>query len=331
MIYIINLHLNPESEIPLYQQLVDSIARDIRAGVLAAGQKLPTVRILAESSGASQGTVKHAYDTLEQLGLVEKTQGRGTFVCTRELGRPESKKEQAIAAIDRLLDELEALEFSAKDIRIYLDLKIREREHSFRNVRIGAVDCSPEALVAMSAQIASLSHVDLYEYLLQPLIDSSQRFESGLDLVVTTPTHFDQLSEKMHADKPPVRLVMGLSTDTALRLAMLPKEAKVGILCASERFSGVIMRTCEKYSALQTPPKALLFGDRDRTEQLLRTCDHLILPVSYLKFCSKLEQPLIKKFMEENPFVLFEYRVEKGSLLYLEEQIVKIYERNKVK
>lgn len=326
-----NIQVDPTSEVPIYQQLVNCILHDIRTGELPAQFQLPTVRQLSEECGASQGTVKHAYDTLEQLGLIEKTQGRGTFVCDIRADKPAGKKEQALEAIDHLLDRMEELDFPLRDIRIFLDLKLREREQMFRNVRIGAVDCSPEALTVMSRQISELPHVDVYEFHLHQVLDDPQRFNPGLDLIVTTPTHYHQLSEKMLPDKEPVRLVMAIASPTVLALARIPPETALGIVCASERFSGVIVRAVEQFCSLQAPPRIAYFGDTPAIETLLANSDQLILPPQYLQFCSGKEQELISAFAEHTAPIQYQYQVERGSLLYLEEQANKIYQSNRTK
>ena len=95
-------HINPHSDIPVYRQLVDELRSAIRSGRLDAGAQLPTVLAMAEDLGLARGTIKRAYDELELLGLVEKIQGRGTFVCYRPPSVGD-RKEQAMALIDRML------------------------------------------------------------------------------------------------------------------------------------------------------------------------------------------------------------------------------------
>ena len=73
-------HINPELDVPIYRQLSDAIRTAIRKGELTAGQQLPTVQEVTETLGVARGTIKRAYDELERAGLVEKIQGRGTFV-----------------------------------------------------------------------------------------------------------------------------------------------------------------------------------------------------------------------------------------------------------
>ena len=102
--------INPQLDVPIYRQLVDSIQTAVKKGNLPAGHQLPTVQEMNQSLGIARGTVKRAYDELERIGLVEKVQGRGTFVCYQP-SNSGSRKEQAMAAIDSVLDQLENMGF----------------------------------------------------------------------------------------------------------------------------------------------------------------------------------------------------------------------------
>ena len=73
--------VDPNLDVPIYQQLVDKIRTGAKMGTLAPGQQLPTVQELASELSIARGTIKRAYDELEHLGVLEKVQGRGTFIC----------------------------------------------------------------------------------------------------------------------------------------------------------------------------------------------------------------------------------------------------------
>jgi len=64
----------------IYTELADDIERQIRRGVLRAGERLPSVRALCTSRGISQGTVMQAYYLLEDRGLVSARPRSGYFV-----------------------------------------------------------------------------------------------------------------------------------------------------------------------------------------------------------------------------------------------------------
>ncbi|MEJ8640319.1 PLP-dependent aminotransferase family protein [Streptomyces sp. MS1.HAVA.3] len=67
---------------PLYLRLSEGIARDIEAGRLPDGWRLPTVRAVAHRLGVTPGTVARAYAELRRRGLTSGEAGRGTFVRT---------------------------------------------------------------------------------------------------------------------------------------------------------------------------------------------------------------------------------------------------------
>ncbi len=79
---------------PKYQALVEALDRDISAGVLPPGTRLPTQREMAGRLGVAIGTVSRAYAVAERRGLLSGEVGRGTFVRRRELGLQEGANDE---------------------------------------------------------------------------------------------------------------------------------------------------------------------------------------------------------------------------------------------
>ena len=65
---------------PIYEQISSQVRAQILSGALAAGERLPSIRALADGLGVSVITTKRAYSDLEGEGLVETVQGKGCFV-----------------------------------------------------------------------------------------------------------------------------------------------------------------------------------------------------------------------------------------------------------
>src|ERR1700737_1883289 len=78
-----------ESADILYLQIAESLAMPIRAGTLARGERIPSVRELAGSRGVSIGTVLQAYRMLEDAHLIEARPRSGYFVAARPARLPE--------------------------------------------------------------------------------------------------------------------------------------------------------------------------------------------------------------------------------------------------
>jgi DNA-binding transcriptional regulator YhcF (GntR family) len=309
---------------PLYQQLVEQITRDIALGKLPPGYQLPTVRDLARESGISQGTIKHAYDMLEQSGLIKKTRGSGTFVYSAKV-ELDSAKAKAMRAIDEMLDKTLELSFSLSNIRIFLDLKLREREEQALQVMVAAVDCSPEALAMMCGQIAELPHTEVSKYLLDEVLKSPGHFNPAVNLVVTTQTHYEDLIGKMLPGSQPCRLAMTIATKTALELAALPSRTRLGIIAASERYSQLMLQACETFGKLANPATLAFFGDKNSIQKQIKECDRLLLPSNYEFFASQEEAALIRSCEKSHRPIFYHYQLERGSLLFLEEQVEKIF------
>jgi GntR family transcriptional regulator len=66
---------------PLYRQVYDRVIEQIVAGGWKPGTPLPSEQALSEQLGVSPGTVRRALDELANNNVVERRQGRGTFVA----------------------------------------------------------------------------------------------------------------------------------------------------------------------------------------------------------------------------------------------------------
>jgi GntR family transcriptional regulator len=69
------------SGVPIYVQLREQILRQLGAGVLAAGDQMPTMREVAVALKIDLNTVRHTYDELERIGAITLVRGRGSFVA----------------------------------------------------------------------------------------------------------------------------------------------------------------------------------------------------------------------------------------------------------
>jgi len=91
--------LDEFSATPPYEQIRAGIAAQVDAGTLWAGDRLPTVRRLAEDLGVAANTVARAYRELEASGVIE-TRGRaGSFVMGDRAER--EAKQAAVAYLER--------------------------------------------------------------------------------------------------------------------------------------------------------------------------------------------------------------------------------------
>lgn len=74
------IRLDPSRDLPLFTQIADAVRAEIAAGRVAAGERLPPAKDIAEALGVNLHTVLHAYQDLREEGLIDLRRGRGAIV-----------------------------------------------------------------------------------------------------------------------------------------------------------------------------------------------------------------------------------------------------------
>ncbi len=94
--------ISSASDKPIYEQITSQLKALILSGELAEGQRLPSIRALANDLHISVITTKRAYADLEEMGFIETVQGKGSFVAG---GNKELLREAHLLQVERLLEE----------------------------------------------------------------------------------------------------------------------------------------------------------------------------------------------------------------------------------
>ena len=92
--------LRNSSDEPIYQQIVTQIKAQIMGGELAAGEALPSMRMLAQQLRISVITTKRAYEELEKEGFIETIAGKGCYVKAQNT---EFLREETIRQTEEIL------------------------------------------------------------------------------------------------------------------------------------------------------------------------------------------------------------------------------------
>lgn len=103
-----------ESKTPIYQQLRDQIVVRIAEGKLTPGEKLPTIRALADESGINMMTVSKAYQMLNNEGYIVTDRRKGTLISNKAKESP--VKEETLKELRVIISELQLSGLSLDEV-----------------------------------------------------------------------------------------------------------------------------------------------------------------------------------------------------------------------
>ena len=114
------VHIERGSSVPISRQISEQLRSQCLSGTLAAGDKLPSVRELAQQLAVNVNTVFRIYERLAAEGLIELRHGDGTYVCPKSRqvdSRLKSQREKFGLEFNALIHQGAMLGFSAAELR----------------------------------------------------------------------------------------------------------------------------------------------------------------------------------------------------------------------
>ena len=311
--------INPDSDIPIYRQLVDQINAEIRSGVLPTGTQLPTVREMAEQMHLSCGTVKRVYDRLQEMGDIEMTRRRGTFVKYVREDR-DSRKVMAMTAIDRMIRQLTELNFSPAEIQIFLNLKMREWGLKWSGVRVAMVTDYVELSAALERQLTQLGNVRVSVCQLKQLREYPYSVDEQSDVILASAQDGQRLQSILPDGSKLIKLAFCVPPESAYALARA-SDGALGVVCAEPGLAALVSNQLpEDVRRL----RVLRADDADARAAFFEGLDAVVVAPDWETYCDPELCRQIEGFRTANALVTFDYRIDEGSMLYLEERINRI-------
>lgn len=309
---------------PAYRQIADQIIQKIRSGRLRSGDSLPTERAISEMTGLARGTARRAYDILLSEGYIARRQGSGTFVSEDESLPLAIKTKQGSRLAAQLIDELETLSLTPNEIEAFIGMDIRRRRELTRRERVAVIDCNYETLRVMVNQLRQFPNLEVVEFLVSEVEKFPEKLGYGFELVLTTPTHYDQVLELApYVTDRTLKIVISPSEKSMLGMHKIKPGSKVGIWHVSLEFAGILR--CNLFNL----GKKVSVFHRLETEMLplkkfLARKNALIIPAGYLLAAKPNDVKLLEDFHAKGGLIVeYQYMIDRGSLIYLREELRK--------
>ena len=117
---------NLDSDRPIFIQIIERIQMDIISGLYKPGDKLPSVRELAQEASVNPNTMQKALSELERTGLVYSQRTSGRFI-TEDKEMIETLKEQlASSQIQEFLEKMSCMGFQPQDTLHLIEKILKE-------------------------------------------------------------------------------------------------------------------------------------------------------------------------------------------------------------
>jgi GntR family transcriptional regulator len=119
---MIDIQVDYHSGVPVYKQVIETIATAVRLGELAEGDKLPSIRELSAQLGINPNTVAKVYRELELTGVIESKAGSGSFVLPQETKTlsPAEKTSLMRTLLDNLVSEARKYRISEQEVLSFI-------------------------------------------------------------------------------------------------------------------------------------------------------------------------------------------------------------------
>ncbi|HBV62302.1 MAG TPA: GntR family transcriptional regulator [Rhodopirellula sp.] len=96
--------IDPNGEVPIYEQIVRQVKLAVADGVLVGGQMMPSVRQLSKDLAINPNTIARAYQELQSDLVLEPLRGRGMVVRRDSVNRCTKARNSLVAdAVRRAL------------------------------------------------------------------------------------------------------------------------------------------------------------------------------------------------------------------------------------
>lgn len=119
---------NFHNDKPIYLQIVDEIKMQIISGNWKPGEKVASVREIAQEAGVNPNTVQRALSELERHGLLFAQRTNGRFVTEDVEMIKNIRREVAAQKMEETLEALLQMGYTPKELEEIISVYLKNRE-----------------------------------------------------------------------------------------------------------------------------------------------------------------------------------------------------------
>jgi DNA-binding transcriptional regulator YhcF (GntR family) len=204
----------------------------LHLGLLSPGQRLPSIRELAEELHVDRRIILAAYRELEREGLVELRERSGIFFAPGATPAP-----KRVSALEEwTVDVLHSAVTRNITVPGFRELLLAHTET--RDLRVACIECNDDQTAALCAEVRTEYGLETDAFDVDALLDdrTPARTLARADLLVTTPFHAGEVQELAARAKKPW-IAITYRADVFAEIARLLPLGPVYFVVTDPRFA----------------------------------------------------------------------------------------------
>lgn len=316
--------LDYASPAPVYRQIADQIMRQIKTGALRPGERLPTERELAARLQIARGTVKRAYRELSDNNIIEVIHGSGSYVYNDRESADLERRRQAAELIEKDYDTLASWGMTHAEINTLLHITLAKKAPPEAYARVAIVDCNPESLAIFKRQLNYMPGIAVSVFLVDTIImdDAPKELLHDFDLILTTATHYPALSRALGGCDKLLAADVSPSRHTIVSICTLDKNRALGIVCRSNKFANLVAEQISLYDSRRKNIPVCFETDVKSVRRFMKRFGAVIAAPDCAFMDAQYSGTLLDEYAAAGGLVIpFDYLIDRGSLIHIEERI----------
>jgi DNA-binding transcriptional regulator YhcF (GntR family) len=301
------------------EAVTQAILHRITIGQFAPGDRLPTVRKLAEEVHSNRNTVHKAYQMLVELGIVESSDsGRKGFIVKRASKAGSKSKSELLNYFFQQSVELAwqgmAAGISTEEMLEQMTTAVNE-VFGHSEVRLIFFECNDYDTIEMGRRLNEILRMPV-EYKNLPIFYKNPAgICKKFDLIITTYHHLGEITATLENLNLGQGKVVGIDTrltaDSMLRIARFPKT-KIGVVCTNQNTAHMLKHILYGYHP-EWDIDSISLEDPEKVKHLAQTSDHFIVTHTSAEEVTTLTG--------RTPDVVVNFQIDEQSIAFLNQRI----------
>jgi GntR family transcriptional regulator len=304
------------------EEVMQAILHRITTGNYAPGDRLPSVRKLAQEIGSNRNTVHKAYQMLLELGVIEiNASGRRGFSVKHGVQIGKKTRNDLLDYFYQQSVNLvwQGMASGIQSDEILEQLKAAVGEvYRYNEVQLIFLECNDHDATEMGRSLIGALGMPVEYKVLDEFYPNFATIIKNYDLIITTYHHLAEISEAMEDHGEPAEKVIGIETrptpETMLKVARL-SNPHIGLVCTIRPTTHMLKHIFYGYHP-EWEIEATALDQSEIVKEIARKCDHLIVTHT----CAAEVAALTGRY----PDVVVDFQIDEQSITYVKQRIFQV-------